>query len=67
MAAVPHPRREKILHTPAQVGADPTRHEHGDGIERQPLVGEWLEAAAAFAQPPDIRGTPAVDPANYQQ
>ena len=60
MAAVPHPRREKILRTPAQVGADPTRHEHGDGIERQ-LVGEWLEAAAAFAQRSDIRGTGAVN------
>ena len=28
MAAVPHPEREQIVRTPAQVGADPTRHEH---------------------------------------
>jgi hypothetical protein len=60
-AAVPHPRREKVLRTPAQVGADPTRHEDGDGVERQPLVSEWLEAATAFAQRPDIRGTGAIN------
>jgi hypothetical protein len=64
-AAVPHPRRKKILRTPAQVGADPTRHEHGDGIERQPLVSEWLEAATAFAQRPDIRGTGAASLLNH--
>jgi hypothetical protein len=57
MAAVPHPERTKIIRTPAQVGADPTRHEHQDPVQRQPLVSEWLEAAAAFAQRPDIRGT----------
>jgi hypothetical protein len=57
VAAVPHPEREKIIRTPAQVGADPTRHEHLDAVQRQPLVSEWLEAAAAFAQRPDIRGT----------
>jgi hypothetical protein len=56
-AAVPHPERTKIIRTPAQVGADPTRHEHQDPVQRQPLVSEWLEAAAAFAQRPDIRGT----------
>ncbi|MDC8759012.1 type VI lipase adapter Tla3 domain-containing protein [Janthinobacterium fluminis] len=54
---VPHPDRKKITRTPAQVGADPTRHEDGHGAERPPLVSEWLEAAAAFAQRPDIRGT----------
>ncbi|RJG15728.1 type VI lipase adapter Tla3 domain-containing protein [Massilia cavernae] len=54
--AVPHPDRKQILRTPAQVGADPIRREVG-GVERQPLVSEWLEAAAAFAQRPDIRGT----------
>lgn len=56
-ASVPHPRRERIIRTPTQVGGDLTRHEHGDGIERQPLVSEWLEASAAFAQRSDIRGT----------
>ena len=60
MAAVPHPEREKILRTPAQVGADPTRHEHSDPVQRPPLISEWLEAAAAFAQRSDIRGTGAV-------
>ena len=56
-AAVPHPERTKIIRTPAQVGADPIRHEHQDPIQRTPLVTEWLEAAAAFAQRPDIRGS----------
>lgn len=56
MAAVPHPERTQIIRTPAQVGGDPTRHEHSDPVQRQPLVSEWLEAAAAFAQRPDIRG-----------
>jgi hypothetical protein len=65
MEAVPHPDRKKVIRTPAQVGADPTRHEHGDGIERQPLVSEWLEAAAAFAQRPDIRGTGAASLVNH--
>jgi hypothetical protein len=57
MAAVPHPERVKIVRTPAQVGADPTRHEHLDPVQRPPLISEWLEAAAAFAQRPDIRGS----------
>lgn len=55
-AAVPHPERIKIVRTPAQVGADPTRNEHKDPVQRQPLASEWLEAAAAFARRPDIRG-----------
>lgn len=62
--AVPHPRRDKVLRTPAQVGADATRHEDGDGVERQPLVSEWLEAAAAFAQRPDIRGAGTISLVN---
>jgi hypothetical protein len=57
MAAVPHPRRN-VLQSPAKVGANPS---HEDAAvpepERQPLVAEWLEAAAAFAQRPDVRGT----------
>jgi hypothetical protein len=60
MESVPHPRRTQITRTPAQVGADPIRHESADPAERQPLVAEWLEAAAAFAQRPDIRGTGVV-------
>ncbi|CDG82448.1 type VI lipase adapter Tla3 domain-containing protein [Janthinobacterium agaricidamnosum] len=60
MAAVPHPRREKVIRTSAQVGADPIRQENLDGTQRQPLVSEWLEAAAAFAQRSDIRGTGTV-------
>lgn len=55
--AVPNWQRKTTLQTPAQVGADMTRQDiKGDG-ERQPLVSEWLEAAAAFAQRPDVRGT----------
>jgi hypothetical protein len=57
MSELPYPDREKkIMRTPSQVGADPVRHENVYG-ERQPLVNEWLEAAAAFAQRPDVRGT----------
>ncbi|WP_313707278.1 DUF2875 family protein, partial [Massilia sp.] len=44
--AVPNPDHKHALQTPAQVGADMTRQDvKGDG-ERQPLVSEWLEAAA---------------------
>ncbi|WP_313707276.1 DUF2875 family protein, partial [Massilia sp.] len=44
--AVPNWERKTTLQTPAQVGADMTRQDiKGDG-ERQPLVSEWLEAAA---------------------
>jgi hypothetical protein len=43
--------------TPAQVGADASGRETLDGHERQPLVAEWLEGSAAFAQRPDVRGT----------
>ena len=64
MAAVPHPRREKIVRTPAQIGADPVRHDDLDGIQRQPLVSEWIEAAGAFAQRADIRGTGTVSLVN---
>ncbi|WP_426100941.1 type VI lipase adapter Tla3 domain-containing protein [Massilia sp. TSP1-1-2] len=64
MAAVPHPRREKVIRTPAQVGADPVRHEDLDAIQRQPLINEWLEAAAAFAKRSDVRGSGAVSLVN---
>jgi hypothetical protein len=57
MAAVPHPRRVQITRTPAQVGADTVRRENTEPVERPPLISEWLEAAAAFAQRPDIRGS----------
>ena len=57
MESVPHPDRDKVVRTPAQVGADPTHHERSDPVQRPPLINEWLEAAAAFAQRPDIRGT----------
>jgi hypothetical protein len=60
MESVPHPRRKQAARTPAQVGADPIHHESMDPAERQPLVAEWLEAAAAFAQRSDIRGTGVV-------
>ncbi len=43
--------------TPAQVGADTSGRETLDSHERQPLVSEWLEGSAAFAQRPDVRGT----------
>ena len=59
MTAVPHPRRQQVTRTPAQVGVDPIHREGTDPVERPPLVAEWLEAAAAFAQRPDIRGTGA--------
>jgi len=57
MAAVPHPRRQQLNRTPAQVGADMIRRENNEPVERPPLVTEWLEATAAFAQRPDIRGS----------
>ncbi|WP_181373397.1 type VI lipase adapter Tla3 domain-containing protein, partial [Massilia glaciei] len=65
LAAVPHPERKKIIRTPAQVGADPIRHDDLDDVQRQPLVSEWLEATAAFVQRPDIRGTGAVSMLNH--
>ncbi|MYM93396.1 type VI lipase adapter Tla3 domain-containing protein [Duganella vulcania] len=55
--SVPHPERKEITRTPAQVGADPTQLGPNDGPLRTPLVSEWLEAAAAFATRPDVRGT----------
>jgi hypothetical protein len=56
-STIPNSERKNALQTPAQVGTDMTHQEiHGDG-ERLPLVSEWLEAAAAFAQRPDVRGT----------
>lgn len=57
MAAVPNWQRKHALQTPAQVGADMTRQQLLLDGERQPLVSEWLEAATAFAQRPDLRGT----------
>jgi hypothetical protein len=47
----------KVTRTPAQVGADESGRETLDDHERQPLVSEWLEGSAAFAQRPEIRGT----------
>ncbi|MYM93394.1 type VI lipase adapter Tla3 domain-containing protein [Duganella vulcania] len=55
--SVPHPERKEITRTPAQVGADPTQRRQNEGPSRTPLVSEWLEAAAAFANRPDVRGT----------
>lgn len=57
VAAVPNWQRKHALQTPTQVGADMTRQQLEIEGERQPLVSEWLEAAAAFAQRPDLRGT----------
>ena len=54
---VPNWQRKHALQTPTQVGADMTRQDLQSEGERQPLVSEWLEAAAAFAQRPDLRGT----------
>jgi hypothetical protein len=56
MHTVPFPGY-KVTRTPAQVGADTSGRETLDDHERQPLISEWLEGAAAFAQRPDIRGT----------
>jgi len=57
MAALPNWQRKHALQTPAQVGADMTRQQLLLDAERQPVVSEWLEAAAAFARRPDLRGT----------
>lgn len=57
MTAVPSWQRKNALQTPTQVGADMTRQEFYVVGERQPLISEWLEATAAFAQRPDVRGT----------
>jgi hypothetical protein len=59
MHTVPHPKRI-VTRTPAQVGADTSGRATNDGMERQPLVSEWLEGAAAFAQRSDVRGTGSV-------
>ncbi len=56
LKALPNPERKHALQTPTQVGADMTRQQL-KGYEREPLVSDWLEAAAAFAQRPDLRGT----------
>ncbi|MET3133619.1 hypothetical protein AAKU55_003909 [Oxalobacteraceae bacterium GrIS 1.11] len=61
---VPHPKRQQVTRTPAQVGADPVHHETSHNEQRTPLVSEWLEAAAAFAQRPDMRGTGVVNVLN---
>ncbi len=57
LVALPNEERASALQTPAQVGADMTRQDLRGTVEREPLVSEWLEAAAAFAQRPDVRGT----------
>ena len=57
MTAVPSWERKNALQTPTQVGADMTRQELRAVGERQPVISEWLEATAAFARRPDIRGT----------
>lgn len=54
--AVPNWIRKHALQTPTQVGADMTHQQLYGEVERQPLVSEWLEAAAAFSQRPDLRG-----------
>jgi hypothetical protein len=53
---IPFPGRV-VTRTPAQAASDPAGNPENDGHERQPLVAEWLEGSAAFAQRPDIRGT----------
>lgn len=53
---IPFPGRV-VTRTPAQAASDPAGNPENDGNERQPLVSEWLEGAAAFAQRPAIRGT----------
>jgi len=53
-----------VTRTPAQVGADASGRETLNGYERQPLVSEWLEGSAAFAQRPDVRGTAPVSLVN---
>ena len=57
MGAVPHQNRTYKTRTPAEVGADMVRRETTEPDQRQPSADEWLEATAAFAQRPDIRGT----------
>ena len=57
MSAVPNDRRPHALQTPTQIGADMGRQELNEVGQREPLISEWLEAAAAFARRPDIRGT----------
>lgn len=57
MTSVPHPERKQVTQTPAQIGADMSHRETNSSVQRQPTSAEWLEAAAAFAQRPDIRGT----------
>lgn len=51
---IPFPGRV-VTRTPAQAASDPAGNPPNDGHERQPLVAEWLEAAAAFAQRPSMR------------
>ena len=60
MSTVPNSQRKHALQTPGQVGADLTHQDINEVGQRQPLVSEWLEAAAAFAQRPDVRGTGVV-------
>jgi len=55
--AVPNRNHKQALQTPTQIGANMTRQELESNGERQPLISEWLEAATAFSQRPDLRGT----------
>jgi hypothetical protein len=57
MQAVAQPRRETPAHAPAEIGAYAGHDDKYQSVaQRQPTVEEWLEAAAAFAQRPDVRG-----------
>ena len=60
---IPFPGRV-VTRTPAKAAADPSGNPENDGNERQPLVSEWLEGSAAFAQRPDVRGTAPVSLVN---
>lgn len=55
--AIPNYIRKHALQTPTQVGADMTHQQLRGELERQPVISEWLEAAAAFTRRPDLRGT----------
>jgi hypothetical protein len=60
---IPYPGRV-VTRTPAQAAANPDANPANDGYERQPLVSEWLEGSAAFAQRPEVRGTGPVSLVN---
>ena len=63
MHTVPFPGHT-VTRTQAQVGADASGRETLNGYERQPLVSEWLEGCAAFAQRSEVRGTGPVSLVN---